>query len=76
MPKTNFYEVITTNDSNSQEETVYQGTDYKQALEAYQRQLIRQALARCGNNWASAARALNLDASNLHKLARRLGVKP
>ena len=47
----------------------------KPALEAYQRQLIRQALARCGNNWASAARALDLDASNLHKLARRLGMK-
>jgi anaerobic nitric oxide reductase transcription regulator len=47
----------------------------KPALEAYQRQLIRQALARCGDNWASAARVLGLDASNLHKLARRLGMK-
>lgn len=47
----------------------------KTALDAYQRQLIRQTLANCDGNWASAARALELDASNLHKLARRLGMK-
>jgi anaerobic nitric oxide reductase transcription regulator len=27
-------------------------------------------------NWAVAARALDVDPSNLHKLARRLGLKP
>lgn len=47
----------------------------KTAVEAYQRQLIRQALANCNGNWAHAARALGLDASNLHKLSRRLGLK-
>ena len=47
----------------------------KPALDAYQRQLIRQALAGCGDNWAAAARALDIDPSNLHKLARRLGIK-
>lgn len=44
-------------------------------VDASQRQAIRQALARAGGNWAAAARQLDLDASNLHKLARRLGVK-
>ena len=38
--------------------------------------LQRQAaLARRGGNWAGAARALDIDASNLHKLARRLALK-
>jgi anaerobic nitric oxide reductase transcription regulator len=44
-------------------------------VEASQRQAIRQALALHGDNWAAAARQLQLDASNLHKLARRLGIK-
>lgn len=47
----------------------------KTALDAYQRQLIRQALSGCNHNWANAARMLGIDASNLHKLARRLGMK-
>lgn len=40
-----------------------------------QRQAILQALQISGNNWAQAARALAIDASNLHKLAKRLGIK-
>lgn len=40
-----------------------------------QRQCIQAALARRGGNWAGAARALDIDASNLHKLARRLALK-
>lgn len=47
----------------------------KTAVDAYQRQLIRQTLSHCNGNWASAARALGIDASNLHKLSRRLGLK-
>ncbi|MDO9320423.1 MAG: nitric oxide reductase transcriptional regulator NorR, partial [Pseudomonas sp.] len=47
----------------------------REAVEACQRQSILQALARCGDNWANAARDLDLDPSNLHKLARRLGLK-
>ena len=39
-------------------------------------QAIRQALDANQGNWAMAARALDVDASNLHKLARRLGLKP
>lgn len=43
---------------------------------ASQRQAILQALHMHAGNWAAAARQLQLDASNLHKLARRLGIKP
>lgn len=48
----------------------------RDAVDACQRQAIRQALAAHQGNWAHAARALDLDSSNLHKLARRLGLKP
>lgn len=41
-----------------------------------QRQAILEALRISGDNWAQAARALAVDASNLHKLAKRLGIKP
>ena len=46
-----------------------------QVVEASQREAIRQALVLHQDNWAAAARQLELDASNLHKLARRLGLK-
>lgn len=46
-----------------------------EAVDDYQRQKIRQALSLSGENWASAARLLEVDPSNLHKLARRLGLK-
>jgi anaerobic nitric oxide reductase transcription regulator len=46
-----------------------------QIVEASQRQAIRQALVLHQDNWAAAARQLGLDASNLHKLARRVGLK-
>ncbi|MDR3411659.1 MAG: nitric oxide reductase transcriptional regulator NorR [Formivibrio sp.] len=47
----------------------------KIAIDTFQRQLIRQTLVQCQDNWASAARSLGIDASNLHKLSRRLGIK-
>ena len=47
----------------------------KRALEACQRQQLRLALERTKGNWAAAARLLEIDSSNLHKLAKRLGVK-
>lgn len=47
----------------------------REAVEACQRQSIEQALRAAGDNWANAARLLDLDPSNLHKLARRLGLK-
>jgi len=47
----------------------------REAVEACQRQCIDLALQAQGGNWAQAARQLGVDASNLHKLARRLGFK-
>ncbi|MCL5049771.1 MAG: sigma 54-interacting transcriptional regulator, partial [Firmicutes bacterium] len=47
----------------------------KHAIEQTQRSLIRQALHRTDQSWAQAARLLGVDASNLHKLASRLGLK-
>ncbi|MCC5881044.1 MAG: nitric oxide reductase transcriptional regulator NorR [Halomonas sp.] len=44
-------------------------------VEFAQRQAIRSALAACNGSWAKAARRLAVDPSNLHKLARRLGIK-
>lgn len=40
-----------------------------------QRRAIQQALEATHCNWAAAARLLRIDPSNLHKLARRLGLK-
>ncbi|GHB13382.1 nitric oxide reductase transcriptional regulator NorR [Modicisalibacter luteus] len=40
-----------------------------------QRQAIHHALERADGNWSAAARLLEVDSSNLHKLARRLGIK-
>lgn len=47
----------------------------KAAVDQFQRDLIRRTLSQQQDNWAQAARVLALDASNLHKLARRLGLK-
>ncbi|MCW5622438.1 MAG: sigma 54-interacting transcriptional regulator [Burkholderiales bacterium] len=44
-------------------------------MQAAQRQAIRDALAASSGNWSQAARQLKVDASNLHKLAQRLGMK-
>ena len=46
-----------------------------EAVDDYQRKKILQALSLSGENWASAARILEVDPSNLHKLARRLRLK-
>lgn len=47
----------------------------REALDTCQRQCIQAALDRHAGNWARAARELGVDASNLHKLARRLALK-
>src|SRR5690606_8917870 len=47
----------------------------RQALEEYERMLIEQALESSSGNWSQASRALALDSSNLHKRAKRLGLK-
>ena len=52
-----------------------QGIALKQAVYQLQRQMIQQALAQHDGSWSQAARQLELDPSNLHKLAQRLGLK-
>lgn len=47
----------------------------REATEAFQRETIRQALAQNHHNWAACARMLETDVANLHRLAKRLGLK-
>jgi len=51
------------------------GYTLREAVDAYERQLITSCLARHGGNVASASRELGLDRANLNRLARRLGLK-
>jgi anaerobic nitric oxide reductase transcription regulator len=46
-----------------------------QAVDDFQRQRILATLAETGQNWSAAARRLGMDRGNLHRLARRLGIK-
>lgn len=45
------------------------------ATDEYQRQIIISTLDANAGNWAACARQLQLDVGNLHRLAKRLGVK-
>ncbi|WP_129141335.1 nitric oxide reductase transcriptional regulator NorR [Modicisalibacter coralii] len=47
----------------------------RQATEDFQRRYIDEALDAHDGNWAATARTLGLDSGNLHRLARRLGLK-
>ena len=51
------------------------GLGLRAATDLFQRQLIEQTLTVHDGNWAATARALDLDGGNLHRLARRLGLK-
>ncbi|MGL6383183.1 nitric oxide reductase transcriptional regulator NorR [Aeromonas caviae] len=51
------------------------GLGLRTATDLFQRQLIEQTLTAHDGNWAASARALDLDGGNLHRLARRLGLK-
>ncbi|MGF1724661.1 nitric oxide reductase transcriptional regulator NorR [Photobacterium nomapromontoriensis] len=46
----------------------------KEATDAFQRQLINETYQQ-HHNWAATARQLQLDTGNLHRLAKRLGLK-
>ncbi|KFC06387.1 anaerobic nitric oxide reductase transcriptional regulator [Trabulsiella guamensis ATCC 49490] len=48
----------------------------REATEAFQREAIARALAANQQTWSAAARALEMDVANLHRLAKRLGMKP
>jgi anaerobic nitric oxide reductase transcription regulator len=45
------------------------------AVDDLKRRRITAAIASCNGNWASAARQLGLDRGNLHRLAKRLGMR-
>lgn len=53
----------------------YQGQGLKQATEQFQKALIAQCYQQNNSNWAATSRQLNLDNGNLHRLARKLGLK-
>lgn len=48
---------------------------WREASANFERQLLQERLAQANGNWAQAARSLGVDASNLHKMAIRLGLK-
>lgn len=47
----------------------------RDAVQKLQQQMIEQALQQADYKWTRAARILEIDPSNLHKLAQRLGLK-
>lgn len=47
----------------------------REEVDAFQRQRISAALEASGGKWAEAARRLDVDPANLHRLAARLGLK-
>ncbi len=47
----------------------------RDATEAFQRQYIENIITDSQGNWANAARALKVNSGNLHRLAKRLGLK-
>jgi anaerobic nitric oxide reductase transcription regulator len=49
--------------------------DMRSAVEGFQRNLIERTVCEEGQNWAAAARKLGLHRSNLHHLAKRLGLR-
>jgi anaerobic nitric oxide reductase transcription regulator len=46
----------------------------RQQVEEFQRRVIRESLERHSGKWAAVARELGLHRSNLHALAKRLGL--
>lgn len=46
----------------------------RQAVDAFERNLVQSTLAQHAHNWASAARALQMDRANLTRLAKRHGL--
>jgi len=50
------------------------GPSLREQVDDFQRVRILDAVAASGGNWAAAARALSMHRSNLHHLAKRLGL--
>lgn len=51
------------------------GFSFSEEVKRFKRRLIQQALDKHQGNWAAAARELGMHRSNLHNLAKRLGLK-
>ena len=51
------------------------GLPLREAVDAYQKQLIGEALARHRGKWAEVGRELGVDRANLSRLAKRLGLR-
>lgn len=47
----------------------------REATETFQRETIARTLEQNNHSWAACARALEMDVANLHRLAKRLGLK-
>lgn len=56
-------------------ESAHRIDNLRSATDDFQRQIIISTLVSCAGNWAACARQLQLDVANLHRLAKRLGVK-
>lgn len=59
----------------SSDRVAMSGIGLKEATEQFQRQLIQQTLDASHQSWAETARRLLVDSGNLHRLAKRLGIK-
>ncbi|MGB0893195.1 MAG: nitric oxide reductase transcriptional regulator NorR [Parashewanella sp.] len=68
-------EAQTQNLSNQPHTSIIKGLSLKQAVDEFQADYIRQVLSENKSNWAATARYLKLDPGNLHRLAKRLGLK-
>ena len=65
----------TRNDSVKHSVTSLPQTSLRDATDQFQGQFIQQVLQQHNGNWAATARSLQLDSGNLHRLAKRLGLK-
>ncbi len=66
---------VSTATSPAQLEPEIKGESLRDATELFQQHYIRQTLDTNQGNWAATARQLVLDSGNLHRLAKRLGLK-
>ena len=72
---------ITQDDTDAPKHTVvtknsieYSSLDLKSATEDFQKEYILTEVERCSGNWSLAAKNLGIYRSNLHRLAKRLGI--
>lgn len=72
---TKFDTQFLTVDNNQSLFDAVQGMAMKEAVKAFQKELILKELQRQKGSWSATARAFKLDPSNLHKLAVKIGIK-